>query len=313
MPHAENASDLARGRVLVAGSVNMDIVVTASRHPRVGETLIGEGVSRHPGGKGSNQVVAAAASGARAEFIGAVGDDEAGVQLRAFLERNGVATEHLRAIPGVDSGLAVVVVAAGDNSVVVVSGANARFGPEELADVSIGPHDVLVSQFEIAVETVQAFFEHGKAAGALTLLNPSPFQELPKALLALSDVIIVNEIELLALGEARGLQGSRDQLLANLASLTVRNGQAVVVTLGANGCVVAVEGQTVEIPGRVAQVVDTTGAGDCFLGYTAGRLTAGDDLVESCRVANVASSLCVQRMGAGSSMPSAQEVADALS
>jgi ribokinase len=310
-PRADRTSDQATGRVLVAGSINMDTVVTAPRQPRVGETLIGEGVSRHPGGKGSNQVVAAAASGAVTEFIGAVGDDEAGAQLRGFLEQRGVHTGHLRSIPGVDSGLAVVLVAAGDNSVVVVSGANAHLKPDALADLSIDPGDVLVSQFEIEVQTVEAFFERGKASGARTLLNPSPVHEFSERLLALSDVIVVNEIELVALGEARGLHGERDRL-ADLGSLIVRAGQAVVVTLGADGCVVTAGGKTTEIPGRATQVVDTTGAGDCFLGYMAGRLAAGDDLIESCRVANVASHLCVQRMGAGSSMPSAEEVAAAI-
>lgn len=309
---AEQLRAPGAGRVLVAGSINMDLVVTAPRHPQVGETVIGGTISRHPGGKGSNQAVAAAATGAPVEFIGAVGDDEAGVRLRAFLEDRGIAARLLRSIPGVDSGLAVVVVAEGDNTVVVVSGANAQVGPEDLAGIEFKPGDVLVSQFEISEETVHSFFERGKAAGARTVLNPSPFRTCSDELWALSDVIVINEIELRSLGESRGSSRPRDRMLADIGGLIEREGQEIVVTLGDEGCLVVSDHELRAIPGRRVSVVDTTGAGDCFLGFLAGRLMHGDDLVTAANLANVAASLCIQRIGAGTSMPTADEVARAV-
>jgi len=309
MPRAEDgAPPVAPGRVLVAGSINMDLVVTAPRHPRVGETLLGHAALRFPGGKGSNQAVAAARSGAPTAFIGAVGEDDAGSELRTFLERSGVAVDHLSVVRGADSGLAYVVVADGDNAVVVIPGANAHVGPEAIARVAIGAGDVLVSQFEIAERTVHAFFERGKAAGARTVLNPSPMRPFADRLWELSDVVVVNELELRHLCAARGVGVGADGPLAGLQALLVREDQAIVATLGADGCVVAARDEVVAVPGHAASVLDTTGAGDCFLGWVAGRLLHGDDLLSATGVANRASSLCVQRMGAGSSMPTADEV-----
>jgi ribokinase len=291
----------------------MDLVITSPHYPRLGETVIGTSIARHPGGKGSNQAVAAQAAGTTTEFIGVVGKDETGRELRTFLEDRGVGVRHMGSIQGADSGLAMVVVAGGDNAVVVVSGANAHFGPERLADVPVGSHDVLVSQFEIAEATVHAFFERGRSAGARTVLNPSPTHAFSDELWDLSDVIVVNEIELQSISEMRGLTGSPERLLTEVGSLIGRDGQAIVVTLGAAGCLVVTHDDTVSIPGRAVDVVDTTGAGDCFLGFLAGRLVHDDDLFAAARLANLAASLCVQRMGAGSSMPTGDEVSAAAS
>jgi ribokinase len=286
----------------------MDLVISSPHYPRLGETVIGTSIARHPGGKGSNQAVAAAVAGAPTEFIGVVGQDETGRELRKFLEDRGVGVRHMDCIEDVDSGLAMVVVAGGDNAVVVVSGANAHFGPERLEDILVGPHDVLVSQFEISEATVRAFFERGRSAGARTVLNPSPTHAFSDELWDLSDVIVVNEIELQAIFETRGLTGPLDRLLSELGSLLGPNNQVIIVTLGAAGCFVVTQQETVSIPGRAVEVVDTTGAGDCFLGFLAGRLVGDSDLLAAARLANVAGSLCVQRMGAGSSMPSRDEV-----
>jgi ribokinase len=299
------------GRVVVAGSINMDIVVTSPHYPGLGETTMGDAVARFPGGKGSNQAVAAAGAGAPTEFIGAVGDDGEGMELRAFLDERGVGVNALRSIPGTDSGIAIVVVAEGDNAVVVVSGANAHVDPNAVESASIGPGDVLVSQFEIAEATISAFFERGKANGARTILNPSPSRDFADELWTLSDVIVVNEVEFGFLCSRRHIAGGFAQLLDSVGSLIEREDQAVVVTLGPEGCVVVSRQQAVRIPGRPVHVVDTTGAGDCFLGYMAGRLVLDDGLVAAAEQANIASSLCVQRMGAGTSMPTATEVAAA--
>jgi ribokinase len=157
---------------------------------------------------------------------------------------------------------------------------------------------VLVSQFELDDDTVEAFFSAGKAAAARTLLNPSPSRPTPASLWYSSDVIVVNEIELEWLG------GTAD---VAAASLLMRDDQAVVVTLGPGGCLVVDRMGATEIPGRSVNVVDTTGAGDCFLGTMAAQLAAGRDLRAAAEVANVAASLSVQRMGAATSMPTAAE------
>jgi ribokinase len=299
------------GRVLVAGSINMDIVATAPRHPRIGETLMGDAVDHFPGGKGSNQAVAAARSGVPTSLVAVVGQDEDGERLRDFLIESGVSDAHVRTASDSPSGTAIIVVAGGENAVVVVSGANALLGPSDVERVPIKPDDVLLSQFETKEETILAFFERGKSAGARTLLNPSPQRECSDRLLGLSDVIVVNELELEQYSASLGIDGDVTDVLEALGRIAQRRDQAVVVTLGGRGCLVARGGATTHVAGRPVKAIDTTGAGDCFLGNIAGQLVRGAALEAAAALANVAASICVTRMGAGSSMPTEHEIARA--
>jgi ribokinase len=299
----------ARGRVLVLGSINMDLVITAPRYPQTGETILASQATRLPGGKGSNQAVAAAAAGVETEFIGAVGEDDTGQVLREFLESRAVNVGHLQVIAGEDSGLAVVIIAEGDNAVLVIPGANACLSPEMLNDVLIEPNDALVSQFEIGERTVHTFFERGKQAGATTVLNPSPWRPFSAELWHLSDLMVVNESELRSLLAAFGSPSDPPRMLEQLSKLTTPDGPTFIVTLGAAGCVVVAEGGAPTwIAGHRVDVTDTTGAGDCFLGFLAGSLMQGHSLIEATGTANLAASLCVQRLGAGTAVPTIEEV-----
>lgn len=301
-------------RVLVAGSINMDVVVTASRSPRLGETVIGESLQYLPGGKGANQAIAAARLGRDTVLIARTGDDELASVLRSSLAAAGVSLEHVVPTTGTSSGVALVVVAGGDNSIIVIPGANALLTPADVSGVRIFPGDVLVSQFEIATDTIESFFRAGRAGQATTVLNPSPFGPIPSSLLELTDVLLVNDVELRMLASDYGMtadDGPR-ALMAGLRERALRPGQALVVTLGPDGCLIAAGDDDVAVPGRKVPVRDTTGAGDCFAGVLAHRLAEGASLEAAARVANVAASLCVQRLGASDSMPDASELASAL-
>ena len=292
-------------KVLVAGSVNMDLVATVPRLPRPGETLAGTGFALHPGGKGANQAVAAARLGAVATLVGCVGDDAFARDLRTHLLGNSVACS-LEVVEAPTGTAMILVDGLGENSIVVIPGANASLDAAAIAQVPVRAGDVLVSQLEIPVPTVAAFFERGRAAKALNVLNAAPAIVGADDLWPLADIVVVNEVELEFLANAP----VPDRQGAASAAVTVRHSpeQVIVVTLGSQG-VVAIDGERViEQPGHAVGVVDTTGAGDCFVGALAARLCAGNRLEEALAYANRAAAICVQRPGAGSSMPTLMEV-----
>ena len=292
-------------KVLVAGSVNMDLVATVSRLPRPGETLAGEGFALHPGGKGANQAVAAAKLGAATTLVGCVGEDAFGQDLRAHLLENGVACS-LKAVDGPTGTAMILVDEVGENSIVVIPGANASLDVAAIGEVPVRAGDVLVSQMEIPAPTVAAFFERGRAVKALNLFNPAPATAAGADLWPLADIVVVNEVELEFFGKAP-VRNQQDAVDAAIAARRFPR-QIIVVTLGREG-VVAIDGdQVIERPGIAVQAVDTTGAGDCFVGALAARLCAGDRLADGIAYANQAAAICVQRLGAGPSMPTSAEV-----
>ena len=292
-------------KVLVAGSVNMDLVATVPRMPRPGETLAGEGFALHPGGKGANQAVAAAKLGAATTLVGCVGEDAFGQSLRAHLLENGVACS-LKVVDGRTGTAMILVDSVGENSIVVIPGANASLDAAAITEEPVRKGDVLVSQMEIPAPTVAAFFEGGRAAKALNLFNPAPATAAGADLWPLADIVVVNEVELEFFGKSpvRNRRGAID------AAIAVRcfPQQIVVVTLGQAGVVAIDRDQVIEHPGHPVQAVDTTGAGDCFVGALAARLCTGDGLEECLEYANKAAAICVQRPGAGSSMPTLADV-----
>ena len=162
------------GRVFVAGSINMDVVATADRHPQVGETVAGKAVLYFPGGKGANQAVAAAKLGAPTTLIGRLGTDAFGQQLRAFLAAQGVDLAFVKDTAEAHTGTALITIANADNTIVVVPGANALVSAEDVGAPVLAKGDVAVSQFEIPLPTIAAFFKRARAAGATTILNPAP-------------------------------------------------------------------------------------------------------------------------------------------
>jgi ribokinase len=297
------------GRVLVAGSINMDIVATASRFPRAGETVAGHNVNFFPGGKGANQAVAAAKSGAPTELIGKVGHDAFGHELREFLAKQGVGLTHVAETRETSTGTAIITVSDAQNTIVVVPGANGLVGPFDVGATEVVAKDILVSQFEIPVSAIEAFFLAGRKVGARAILNPAPVVTFDRSLLDLVDILVLNEIELGVLaGSDLGEDKTPSIITDRARGLRRAPHQVICVTLGERGALALVDDGVVTIPGRIVTAVDTTGAGDCFVGATAARLAAGASIQDAFAYANLAASICVQRHGAGPSMPTRTEI-----
>jgi len=297
------------GRVFVAGSINMDVVATADRHPQVGETVAGKAVLYFPGGKGANQAVAAAKLGVSTTLIGRLGTDAFGQQLRTFLMAQGVDLAFVKDTDA-HTGTALITIANADNTIVVVPGANALVSAEDIGAPVLAKGDIAVSQFEIPLPTIAAFFKRARAAGATTILNPAPATRFGGELLDLVDILVLNETELglLANTELRDTDDAA-RFIEAVRLLPSSRDQIVCVTLGRRGLLAMIDGQPSVIPGRTVKAVDTTGAGDCLVGALAAQLAGGKPIRDALAYANVAASICVQRMGAAPSMPTAAEVA----
>jgi ribokinase len=291
----------------VFGSIHMDIVVTAPRHPRLGETVMGSGLELFPGGKGSNQAVAASRARAPTSLVARLGDDAYARELRAFLLAEELDLEHTTAVAGERSGIAVIVVAGSENTIVVVPGANGRLDAAAATSTDIGHGDVVVAQLESPQEAALAAFARAREIGALTLLNPAPATALADGLLDASDVIVLNESELAVLSGDADPGPPTVPLRALSAAKALRRfaHQSVVVTLGAAGVVAATPDGDLLVEGLSVDAIDTTGAGDCFVGNLAAGMRAGEPLARALERANLAASLCVQTLGAGVSMPTA--------
>ena len=297
------------GRVFVAGSINMDVVATAERHPRLGETVAGREVFYFPGGKGANQAVAAAKLGAATTLIGRVGEDTFGRDLRVFLAAQGIDLAFVQDTPEAHSGTAIITVANADNTIVVIPGANALVSEVDVAMPLLAKGDVAVSQFEIPLPAISAFFKRARAAGATTILNPAPALPFDRELLDLVDILVLNESELGLLARIE-LRDTDDhaRFIEAARSLQAGTGKIICITLGKRGVAALVDDQPVSIPGRVVEAIDTTGAGDCFVGAVAAQLANDHAIRNAFDYANIAASICVQRMGAAPSMPTAAEV-----
>ncbi len=296
--------------VVVCGSLNMDVIVQSARRPVAGETLLGAKVSLLPGGKGSNQAIAAAKLGARTAMLGAVGDDAFGHEMRSIARAHGVNATGVKVLPGAATGVALIQVAASDNAITVASGANAAF-TRAMAERVPRRDEVWVFQFEIPVATTEALLRKARGAGARTILNLAPMVPYPARLLKLVDIAVLNEIEL---SQATGARiAAKSPLRAIVAACRKLGPKTVIATLGGRGLVVVAAEQATALPAFKARVVDTTGAGDCFVGALAARLSAGADLLDAARYANAAASCSVERLGAAPSMPTPGEVAARLS
>jgi ribokinase len=301
------------GRVFVAGSINIDVVATAERHPRIGETVAGNAVLYFPGGKGANQAVAAAQLGAPTRLIGRLGKDAFGDELKAFLAAQGVDLSFVQQTSEAHTGTAVITIANADNTIVVIPGANALVSAADVAAPVLARGDVAVSQFEIPLPSISAFFSRARAAGATTILNPAPAIEAERDLLDLADILILNESELGLLAKTELRDTDAAAVFIEAARSLQTKGKTICVTLGKRGVLALVDGKPLIIPGHAVKAIDTTGAGDCFVGAVAAQLAAGTSIREALHYANSAASICVQRMGAAPSMPTAAEVEAALS
>jgi len=302
------------GRVFVAGSINMDVVATADRHPRIGETVAGRAVLYFPGGKGANQAVAAAKLGAPVTLIGRLGMDAFGDELKSFLAAQRIELGFLRQTAEAHTGTAIVTIANADNTIVVIPGANALVDAADVASPALAKGDIAVSQFEIPLPAIGVFFKRARAAGATTILNPAPAVEFTSGLLDLVDILILNESELGLLAKAElHDRDDHSRFVEAARSLATGKNKIICVTLGKRGVLALIDGKPLIIPGRTVRAVDTTGAGDCFVGAVAAQLAGGKSIRDALAYANAAASICVQRMGAAPSMPTAAEVETILS
>ena len=280
--------------VCVVGSVNLDLVATVDRLPLPGETVAGTTFAEYDGGKGLNQAVAAARSGAHVAMVGMVGDDDAGRRLLATMRRESIDTA-LVGTSELPTGRALIGVSAtGENSIIVVGGANLAVTAATLPESR-----VLLTQLEVPLATVESVARRGRAAGTVTVLNPAPARELPPSLLEAFDIVVPNEHEI-------ELLGGVDHLLA-LGVTTV------VVTRGGEGADVHQRTGSWHVDPFEVQPVDTTGAGDTFCGSLCARLAARDSLDVALRYAAVAAAISTTRNGAVPSIPTGTEVRDALS
>lgn len=299
---------MSKTGITVIGSLNMDIVVTMNRLPKLGETVIGEGVSYIPGGKGANQALACSRLTADTKLIGCVGSDTFGDMIRKQMADNGVSLEAIETIDGETTGTAHISHTEGDNCIVVVAGANSRCTEDyiKLHENVIRTAAVAVAQLEIPLPTVQTAFQIAKKAGVITVLNPAPACKLPEELLRLTDFITPNETEWELIN---GKPCHDDNDFENTINVWEANhGAKVIVTRGGKGCSYIVDGCLVTVPAPNVQVIDTTGAGDAFNAAFAYGLSKSNPINEIMQFAVNAASLSVQKFGAQGGMPTLEEV-----
>lgn len=296
--------------ILVAGSVNMDIVVDVERLPAKGETVSGRTIRYVPGGKGANQAVAASRLGAEVALIGKVGQDHFGDQLVSFLKSEKLHVEGLARSP-LSSGLAVITVDSnGQNTIVVLPGSNAEVKGQYI-EKHIGllkKAHIVISQYEIPIPSVERLFTAARKLHKTTLLNPAPALKTPVSLLKKVDYLVLNEIELSFLANSSSVLEDMNDIVKAAKVLRLKGPRAVVVTIGARGAVTVTDKKVIRTEGIKVRAVDTTAAGDCFIGALAVQLHHGAELKEALAFANRAAALSVQRWGASSSLPYLKEI-----
>ncbi len=298
--------------IVVVGSINMDLVATAEHIPAPGETILGTDFQMHPGGKGANQAVAAARLGAQVQMIGQLGSDDIGKQLRAGLSKVGIDTTAVGTVPG-PSGVALISVAAsGENSIIVVPGANSQVTPAYLDQHAayIRKAGIVLAQLEIPIETVLHLATLCEQAQVPLILDPAPAQELPAALFKQVAWFTPNETEAeFYLHQKKNPKPTDEAAHALLA----KGSRGVILKLGSKGAFLASsKGSEIRIQPFQVQAVDSTGAGDAFNGAFAAALTLGQSPLEASIFASAAAAISVTRSGAQASMATLEEVQQML-
>lgn len=288
----------------------MDLVVEMKELPLNGETVLGDKITYIPGGKGANQSYAIASAGGNVKMLGCVGSDENGEKLLRNLEQAGVDVSDIKKSEGIPTGLAIIGVSQkGDNSIIVVPGANSLFGLKYLRDTEkyIRESDYVILQMEIPQETIYEAISIAKKYGKTVILNPAPApEEIPDRILQMVDYITPNEKEIMTISKQEG--DTFEEIEAAAKILIARGVKNVLVTLGSHGAM-HVTKETCQIyPGRKVEAVDTTAAGDCFNGAFVTGLSENMSIEKAIRFANVFSSVAVTRKGAQSSIPKREEV-----
>jgi len=280
--------------VCVVGSANLDLVATVQRLPGPGETVGGSSYAEYPGGKGLNQAVAAARAGAGVAFVGSVGTDSAGDVLLAVMSADRIDAGAVRRVEAPTGRALIGVSASGENSIIVVPGANATVTGEDIPAAQ-----VVLAQLEVPLAAVEAALRSARIGGAITVLNPAPAHPLSETLLQLCDVVVPNEHEV--------------ELLGGPAHLLALGARAVIVTRGGEGADLHTAEGVVHVPPFPVTPIDTTAAGDSFCGALCARLAAGDDLEVAMRFAAAAGALCTTMAGAVPSIPQRAAIEQLLS
>lgn len=292
--------------ILIIGSINIDLVINTDILPKLGETIHGKNFMTSYGGKGANQAVAVAKLYERADMIGAVGNDEFGKLLKNNLEANHINTKGVK-IADTNSGVAVITVCGGDNHIILDGGANDMVSPawiDQNIDL-IQNADIVIFQLEIPMETIIYASKKAKECGCKVLLNPAPAAKLPEELLKYIDIMIPNE------HEAALITGFEDEVEA-LKALYDHGNRQVIITLGSKGCIYN-DGTEIKT-GKAFPVkaIDSTAAGDSFIGGYCAALCEGKNMDEAIRFATAVSAITVSRVGAGASIPTRNEVEEFL-
>ena len=300
--------------IVVIGSINMDLVLRVPRMPLPGETLTGGAFRTIPGGKGANQAVACArlsgkvAGAQQVAMVGCVGDDAFGATLRAALVGDGIIDSHITTLPGVASGIASILVDDnGQNSIVIAGGANDLLSPAHIdaAKGLIEQADIVVLQLETPMATVVHAIKLARSLGKTVVLNPAPAASLPDGVLELVDYLIPNEIEASMLAGVSPEGADAKALAAALQKLGSDN---VIITLGSKGVHAALYGGDFTFPAEVVQAVDTTAAGDTFIGGFVAGLASGMDEAEAIQQGQRAAAWSVTKPGAQTSIPHLHEL-----
>ena len=300
--------------IVVIGSINMDLVLRVPRMPLPGETLTGGAFRTIPGGKGANQAVACArlsgkvAGAQQVAMVGCVGDDAFGATLRAALVGDGIIDSHITTLPGVASGIASILVDDnGQNSIVIAGGANDLLSPAHIdaAQGLIEQADIVVLQLETPMATVVHAIKLARSMGKTVVLNPAPAASLPDGVLELVDYLIPNEIEAAMLAGVSPEGADAKALAAALQKLGSDN---VIITLGSKGVHAALYGGDHTFPADVVQAVDTTAAGDTFIGGFVAGLASGMDEAEAIQQGQRAAAWSVTKPGAQTSIPHLHEL-----
>lgn len=296
-------------RISVIGSLNMDLVIQTDRVPMAGETISGLDFNTIPGGKGANQAIAAAKAGAETFMYGCVGDDEFGGVLLNSLQSAGAGTAGVRRSDDARTGVAFIILeTSGENRIIIVSGANGLVDNayvdshwEEIAQSSL-----IILQHEIPLETGHYIIEKASESSIPVLLNPAPFHEIPAELLKKLDYLVLNEVELQGIVPAR--VDSIDDVIRAGKEINRMGVKHVLITLGSDGSVLVSGEQVIRQPAFVVEAVDTTAAGDTFVGNFAASIINGLDLSQALVNASAASALAVTKVGAQSSIPSKEDI-----
>jgi ribokinase len=293
-------------KIVVVGSFNVDLTSFMDRMPKPGETVYGREFMIGPGGKGSNQAVAAARLGAEVTFIGRIGTDVFAPYALELWRRDGISVEYVIEDPEESTGVATIFVdETGENIIVVTLGANLSVDKSDIdqARDTIAEADVLLTQLEIDYDTVGYALRTARDLGVRTILNPAPAGQISEDILGYADILTPNETELEILSSTTGIP-----IEESARSLLTIKDQAIIVTLGSNGALCVLKDQNFSVPAYDVDVVDTTGAGDAFNGALAVALAEGQGIKGAIGFANAAAALCVTKPGAAQSMPTRSEV-----